>query len=485
MVGGAQRLAVVDRLAGQIGVWAGQSLADARAICPSLICAPYEPVADQQALRRLARWCARFSPAVTPVFPNADVAASCYGFFLETAGVAHLFGGEAGVLEALLQRFCVFGLSARGALADTPGLAWGLACFGVGAPRGLVCGEGQGALALADLPVLALRLPCPVVDRLHDLGLKRVCDVLALPRASLARRFGPCVLTQIDAALGDAPEALAVLMPAAQARAHLVLAAPLTTIEGLQEVGRRLCTDLCAQLTALGLGARRVRLTLYRVDGRAIDLVAGAQAPRMAAAHWSRLLRERLARAAERLDLGFGVDAAALTGEDLEGEASRAVGTLAPEAGAIAQALLARQEIAERLSARLGPRAVVGLSGRASHWPERAQRAHAVTAGEAGEGWPEGRERPAFLLRVPEAIEAMAAAPDGVPAQFRWRRVLHRVTRAAGPERIGAEWWREEGLTRDYFRVETAEGRRYWLFRAGLYGRETATPDWFVHGCFP
>jgi protein ImuB len=75
--------------------------------------------------------------------------------------------------------------------------------------------------------------------------------------------------------------------------------------------------------------------------------------------------------------------------------------------------------------------------------------------------------------------------PDGAPAQFRWRRVLHRVARAAGPERIGAEWWRADGPTRDYYCVETSEGRRLWVFREGLYGCKTEAPSWFVHGLWP
>ena len=85
------------------------------------------------------------------------------------------------------------------------------------------------------------------------------------------------------------------------------------------------------------------------------------------------------------------------------------------------------------------------------------------------------------LLRRPEAVEATALLPDHPPARFRWRRIQHRVVRAEGPERIAPEWWRGgEGAAgaaaRDYFRVEDAEGRRYWLYRTD--GR------WFLHGLF-
>jgi protein ImuB len=95
--------------------------------------------------------------------------------------------------------------------------------------------------------------------------------------------------------------------------------------------------------------------------------------------------------------------------------------------------------------------------------------------------------RPVRLFARPEPIEAIAKVPDGPPVRFRWRRVLHEVAAAEGPERIALEWWRDlEGhaLTRDYFRVECRAGARVWLFREGLYGRETAQPRWFLHGLF-
>jgi protein ImuB len=95
--------------------------------------------------------------------------------------------------------------------------------------------------------------------------------------------------------------------------------------------------------------------------------------------------------------------------------------------------------------------------------------------------------RPVRLFGRPEPVDAVAEVPDGPPARFRWRRVLHEVAMAEGPERIAMEWWRDEAgraLTRDYFRVESRDGLRAWLYREGLYGGETAAPRWFLHGLF-
>ena len=95
--------------------------------------------------------------------------------------------------------------------------------------------------------------------------------------------------------------------------------------------------------------------------------------------------------------------------------------------------------------------------------------------------------RPLHLFDPPQRIEVMAEVPDGPPRRFRCRRVLHEVTRYEGPERIAAQWWRRrdgKGLTRDYYRVEDVRGRRFWLFRHGLYVTEKAVPEWYVHGLF-
>ena len=95
--------------------------------------------------------------------------------------------------------------------------------------------------------------------------------------------------------------------------------------------------------------------------------------------------------------------------------------------------------------------------------------------------------RPLHLFDPPHRIEVIAEVPDGPPRRFKWRRAMHDVIAHEGPERIASEWWKRrdaKGLTRDYFRVEDAQGRRFWLFRHGLYGGEAGNPDWYLHGCF-
>jgi protein ImuB len=201
------------------------------------------------------------------------------------------------------------------------------------------------------------------------------------------------------------------------------------------------------------------------------------------------LFSERLSGVGSDWDAGFGFDIvrlAVLSAEkldesqiDFSGE-----GASGPDF----------ERLVDRLGARLGPARITRFVPVDSHIPERATRAQVVAESaqvlawempdESGETPP---DRPLRLFSRPERIEVMATVPEGPPIRFRWRRVDYKVARAEGPERIAPEWWRPgdaEALTRDYFRVEDSDGRRFWLYRSGLYGREAEHPAWYMHGLF-
>src|SRR5258708_33806193 len=152
-------------------------------------------------------------------------------------------------------------------------------------------------------------------------------------------------------------------------------------------------------------------------------------------------------------------------------------------AAAAASSSAAVDDLVDRLSGRLGLEAVLRLEPRESHLPEQETALRLSEQKPSGASWCRDRPRPVRLLVRPEPVEAVALVPDHPPVLFRWRGITHRIARADGPERIASEWWREAPPTRDYFRVEDAAGRRFWLYRDGLFG-ETATPRWFVHGLF-
>jgi protein ImuB len=240
--------------------------------------------------------------------------------------------------------------------------------------------------------------------------------------------------------------------------------------------------DLVHALDRDGVGARALRLALYRVDGEVATLSVAFAMPTRSAAHVARLIELRLERIAT-VDAGCGfeaVDLAVTVAERMEpGQAELA--SIADEASAERCAALV-----DRLSQRLGPCNVRRLASVASHVPERAEAACAAIEPPVWPAPDEARPRPLLLLPQAEEIKVTALVPEGPPRRFRWRGATHDVARAQGPERIAGEWWRyrSQPPTRDYYLVEDAAGHRFWLYREGLYARETSTPRWFLHGLF-
>jgi len=401
------------------------------------------------------------------------------GILLDIGGCAHLFGGEDALLADLSTRLTAFGFAHRLAIAGTIGTAWAAARF---AQASIVTPATERDV-LMPLPLAALRLPAETVAALARVGLKRIGDMLDLPRAPLTARFGDSLLRNLDRALGREQEPLTPKLPVAPYLADQSFPEPIMREEDVLGVVERLAKRLKLALERQGEGAREIALTLFRTDGAVRYVSAGTARPLRDPAAIRALFVERLA-ALDELDPGFGFDLARLAVVTAESLSPEQIGLGGNEDAADLARLI------DRLSARLGARRVMRLASYDSHIPELsagtvpAQRGHA-------DGWDAFRNcrdeadigaRPLRLFARPEPIEAVAEVPDGPPLRFRWRRALHEVVAAEGPERIEGAWWSEEGgPARDYFRVEDRTGLRFWLFRAGLY-RDTAQPRWFMHG---
>jgi protein ImuB len=477
---GGVRLTALDGAAQAAGLEPGMTLATARALHPDLRVHPADPAGDARALAALAQWCRRFSPWVA--VDGED------GLVLDATGCARLFGGEDQLIDRLLQSLRRFRLAARVGIADTPAAAWALARFGGGGVGDrAAAAPGGAAAALAPLPVAALRLPAATVAALVQLGLDRVGEVMALPRAPLLARFGDLVPRRLDEATGRAGAPIGALPEPRRWIARHGFTEPIARLDILQAVLDRLLGRLIAELEAAGQGARRLALSLFRADGRVERVTVASHAPSCDAVHLSRLFALRLENLGVGLfdpETGRGIEAIALDLAETAPLMADQVAFAAP--GRRARAPLA--PVLDRLGARLGEGALIRLALAESHVPERAQAARpardAMVA--AASAAPPASARPPSLLAAPEAIEAIAALPDAPPVLFRWRGRLHRIARAEGPERIGAEWWRERGGAddfRDYYRVEDKDGARFWLYRRGPYAA-SGRASWFLHGLF-
>lgn len=481
-VHGQRRLETVCPRAAALGLRPGQALTQARAICPELAAIDADPAADRAALKGLAGWCERFSPLAAADPPD--------GLWLDIAGCAHLFGGEAELAATLAARLARSGLDCRLAVAGTPGAAWALA-RAAGPDQITVLADGEEAMAqagaLAGLPVALLRLDARSVAGLRRLGLRRIGELARLPRADLSARFGPLPVLRLDQAQGFAAEAIAWPRPPVPWAERLAFAEPIGTPEDLTRVLATLAGRLCARLEAARRGGLAFAATFFRVDEARPTIAIGTALPVRDPVRIARLLGGKL----EQVDPGFGIEAAVLEATTTAPLAPPQ--TELPDTGAPTAAPdTALADTVDELANRLGPARLWRAAPQESHVPERAVRRVPPLA--PAPSWPAdpAAERPLRLFRRPEPIEVTALLPDDPPLQFRWRGALHRVRAASGPERIAAEWWRrraapqsrpETDLVRDYYRVEDTEGGRFWMFRTGL-NAGGALARWFLHGVF-
>lgn len=469
---GRRVVMAVDGRAAAVGLRAGMAVAHAQAMVPDLRIEEAAPAEDRAALGRLAAWCLRqFSPLSAVCPPD--------GVWLDVTGCTHLWAGdERGLLEALVGRLAEAGVAARAALADTPGAAHALAHYGRD-PLMLVPPGGLRA-ALAGLPVAALRLESETVQALRTLGFDTIGQLLAAPRAPLAKRFGAAVLKRLDQAMGAVPEPIEPAPDPGLPRTRQGFPEPIATPDDLARATVLLAESLCEKLAKRGLGASRLDLVFQRVDGAAQAIRIGTAAATRDAAHLVRLLQPRL----ETIDPGFGIDAMMLTASlTARLDARQTLSELCAEASGPDMSGLV-----DALLNRLGETAVFRAAPVESDVPERSVRAVAPLARAEGADWPDRLPRPPRLFSPPRRIEAMALLPDHAPAMFTWRKRSHRVRRADGPERIFGEWWRDAAETwsvRDYFAVEDEAGQQFWLFRRGDgEAAETGDLSWFLHGMF-
>jgi protein ImuB len=456
-------LASVDRAAAKLGLACGMTLTHADALVPGLVSVNATPGEDEAALVRLAHWCSMYSPLVTPDPPD--------GVFIDVAGSAHLFQGEAALLKDLEKRLGGAGLSNRLAVSDTPGCSWAVARYGTGG----VISPGRASDAIASLPVACLRLSPETISSLHDVGIERVAQLASKPRASLRLRFGADVLLRFDQALGHANEALISLVPPEVPRTELRFAEPVGDPEDLKRIITRLADTLCAELEHRGIGARRLDLVFVRVDNIAQAARVGLSRPHREPKHLAKLLVERLVV----IDPGFGIESATLTASWVEALTERQTVGRHVEDGA---GDVDMSQLVDTLGVRLGQANVFRLVPVESALPERAVRRVPALETASGLEWPKHLPRPTRLFTRPEKIEAVAELPDHPPRLFIWRNLRHRVARADGPERIHGEWWvseTETNLFRDYYRVETVDGTRYWLFRDAPTAEGGS---WWLHG---
>ncbi|MFN3159151.1 MAG: Y-family DNA polymerase [Rubinisphaera brasiliensis] len=451
------------------GVAPGMSLTDARALLGRnhFEAAPLEPAKDLWALRKLAIACQQFSPIVS--VEESDAPDS---LLFDITGCIHLFGDEQNFCRQVLEFLEQQGYRGRIAIADTLGLAWGMAHCQTSSRRRYRITSG---LELRGLPVEALRLPESILERLREFDLSYVEQVLRLARNTLRPRFGSELPQRLDQLTGQITE---LLIPE-------TLPEPVCVREQFDEgtTDRRriefyveqMLDQLLELLNPRQHGLLRLNLTCRQCGGRTQEIIVGMIRPLSEAGELRRLIGLKM----EHIHFDLEVKSLELLAAETAPLRYRQ-STLFVEDNWLEER--ERDSLINRLSIRLGEKKVLRASLVEDVQPERSVRyAPALNVSHDWSRSPICRElplRPATLFTEPVQVRVNSVIPAGPPLRFWWDQQEFLTEIVWGPERIETGWWRDDAIRRDYYRVETTSRQRFWIFR------RRDQRDWYLHGCF-
>jgi protein ImuB len=443
---------------------------------------PHDPFADRELLERLAAWCERFSPVV-----GIEQSCGTDCLLLDVSGLDHLFGGEAAMARKIVKSFGSRGLTVRVAIADTIGAAWAVThSFHTrdhserSAAAYRIVPHGETTAALEPLPIEALRLAEKTVDLLHQLGIYSIGQLESLPRHELSSRFGRQLLLRMNQAAGRTNEPLEAYRCLPKFCARWSLEHPISRRETVVAAFEKLVGHVATKLAAAGCGALRLECRADCLPAEPLMFTVGMFEPSAAPEHLIELITMQLQ------DLRFSEPVTCLT---IDASHTAPLDYRQREMFFHpANRKQSRRQLAglvDRLSNRLGRHSVLRGQLCREAQPELAFR-YAPLVGATSSTSRKRRTRtsaelpprPLCLLPQPVALSVLSAASGGGSFQFRLDGWRHEVAKGWGPERIETGWWRGRPIWRDYYRVETTGGRRFWLFRTAIDRR------WFLHGTF-
>ena len=460
-------------------------LADAQALVEidAAHFAVHEPEPDMQALNTLARGCQRFSPFVAIEQREQD---SC--LLIDATGGTHLFGGP----HRLTMQIAVYlqeqGYFSQVALANSIGSAWAIARFGH-------C-TGQKR-SLQRLPVAALRLPADVVTKLHQFDIRRIGQVMALPKESLPSRFGSILTERLSQFCGTSTELLEAIKTPDPIIESWVTDYSISDRAAVALICRQLVESICKTLSQRAEGLLRLEMFFFgttdeltirpgdRQDEQRAEPVClelALVSPVNNSTYLDTLLTLRLER--QRLPQWIHcIEARATWTAPLEIRQQTLFADPGEHASDIAGLL-------NHLTARLGSSVVVRPELQNEVEPERAvsylpvssstqpkQPTVSATTMESVSAWVPTSSRPLQLFEHPQPVKVPSTRSDGAPEKFIWKGRHFLVHLSTRPERIQTAWWREQAVCRDYYRIESRSGQRFWLFR-------DQQNRWFLHGVF-
>lgn len=444
-----QRISGVNQEAEKAGIQTGSNLATAYSLLTDLEHFTRDQRAEQQRLQDLVSTAYQFSPAVSIAQPSS--------LLLEVAGSLNLFRGLPSLLRQLKSHLTQRGHLVQLGVAHTPHAALALAKSNATYAWQDFPNDEEIQQATAELlqktPLICADLSMPVVERLDNMGLRSLGELLTLPRHELDSRFDAEFMVYLDKLAGDIPDLWPWEEPIEKFVVERHLLEPIREKGALLQPMAHLIKELCVWLNSRFLGVKSLRWGFATFEGTGVYMVLSFAEPQVEATEILALTELKY----DDIELPEDVMTIRLEVVDVDSltQRSRHQRDLFGDPQIKANAPTG---LLDRLAIKLGKQTLRALNQLDDHRPEYAwSPAFPTETIPPSETVHKPGKRPLWLLEPPKRVQ---------------RKHFHVLTRQ---ERIEGGWW-DEPLARDYFVARHESGAICWIYRD--------VTGWYQHGYF-
>ncbi len=525
-----------------LGIVPQMQLSQASTLCADAHLIEHDLQADIESLCSLTESAQCFSPIVGIEQLDAQPWAGRslhqpQSIFLNITGIAPLFGGDSKLANAVHRWVLDQGYWSSIAIADSVGTAWALANYTqrskiaadlaeierAGSAKSILpaitlfeSGQAIG-VATYPLPIEALRLEQATVSKLHRLGIRKIGQLIELPRAGLTSRFNEQLLLRMDQTLHNRFEPILTLHASPELAIEESLEHPTPLRSTIDSIVTEQVHRLTRVLKEIGHGVVRL-VCRIEMELNAIPIESDIENQSDKPPPSARVFQIGLYQPSNEPEHLLWLLTGQLDAHYSKGPSHYWARSISVQATMTAPltwqqsdlfdhyTTLHRDAIAklvDSLSARMGRDAVVAPSMHRDPQPElafswrpltgwtkngkvQATKRKLARAPKRDFSEPQGMEpnadelwrRPMRLLNPPKRIDMQRVDENGSPQRLVYMGSPLSVTRSTGPERIDTGWWQGITQQRDYFRIALSTGTWLWVYR------DRRDQNWYLHGEF-
>jgi protein ImuB len=484
--GARAEILALSREAAQHGVRTGQTLTQARSVCPEIEARIASPILERTAREALLDIALSLAPRAELADRSSGIFAAEGAVYIDASGIEALHGNISGdserafasMLHARAERAGIAGLVA---LASSRGVARLAARhLSLSLSDGLINNASSADPAttlvlppdreidfLSPLPIDLLDPDDATAQTLTRFGIHRIHDLLRLSRRDLAARLGPGLLELVARARGEEIEP-----PLPEPRSTTIeegedLEVAIGSLEPLAFVLRGLVARLVERLKLRALGCTRLRLALQLENGAKRSLQIGVASP----CQDERVLLRLLRLAAENDPPPAPIEGIVLLcdGVPLRREQLDLFLPRGPSPSALDQTLAELRSICG--SDRVGSPEIIddhrpdafGLKPfqKRKAPPRKGAPPTSPTGTQpSAHRAPTARNGPRLTMRaVRPPLRAEVRLAGGRPAHLRSAVSQGEVLHAAGPWRTTGHWWSESAhFAVDHYDIQVSDG---------------------------